>query len=491
MRVIFVLFALCFLIGASARDACAQQAGIPSERSRVALVIGNASYPSADSPLTQPIVNARALGDELRRDGFQVEAGENLTKEAMQRAFGRLYDKIAPGTVVLVFFSGFGIQSNRQSYMIPVDAQIYKEDDVHHDGISVDNVLSDMNKKGAGVKIVILDASRRNRSEGNFRPAPLGLALPANPPSGTLVMYSAGSGSVVPDESDKRSLFVSVLLREMRAPGVPADEVFNRTRMGVLDASQNKQLPANYSSLNEEFIFGQQPFAHPPDDEQRDYELAQQAATREGWEGFLKKHPAGRYADSAREQLAMLGKPERTDRPPPERDHPPKKDDEAIKDLDQLNRYIPEHPDDPAAFYRRGQLYGKLNDFRSAIKDFDESLLLRPKDAEALNNRCWARAMVGDPRAALKDCDEALQLRPDYANALDSRGFVKLKIGEPASAIADYDAALRIKQQASSLYGRGLAKNRTGDSAGGESDIAAAKAIDPSIAVEFETSGLN
>jgi uncharacterized caspase-like protein len=99
--------------------------------------------------LTQPLGNARSLGDELSRDGFQVEEGENLTKEAMQRALGRLYNKIKPGTVALIFFSGFGIQSNRQSYMIPVDGQIYKEDDVRHDGISVDNVLSEMNNRGA------------------------------------------------------------------------------------------------------------------------------------------------------------------------------------------------------------------------------------------------------------------------------------------------------------------------------------------------------
>jgi uncharacterized caspase-like protein len=174
MRVVFVLLILSII-------AAAQQAYAGSSGSRVALVIGNASYPNADPPLTQPIGNARALGEELMRDGFQVDVGENLTKEAMQRAFGRLYDRIKPGTVALIFFSGYGIQSNRQSYMIPVDGQIYKEDDVRHDGISVDTVLSEMNNRGAGVKVAILDASRRNRFEGNFRAAPLGLALPANP----------------------------------------------------------------------------------------------------------------------------------------------------------------------------------------------------------------------------------------------------------------------------------------------------------------------
>ena len=45
----------------------------------------------------------------------------------MRRAFDRLYGKIKPGSVALVFFSGFGVQSSRQSYMIPVDAQIWTE----------------------------------------------------------------------------------------------------------------------------------------------------------------------------------------------------------------------------------------------------------------------------------------------------------------------------------------------------------------------------
>jgi outer membrane protein OmpA-like peptidoglycan-associated protein len=93
------------------------------------------------------------------------------------------------------------------------------------------------------------------------------------------------------------------------------------------------------------------------------------------------------------------------------------------------------------------------------------ALRLHPMDAEALNNRCWALAMVGYFQTALKDCNEALQRWPSYADALDSRGFVKL------------------------LYGRGIAKKQTGDTAGGDKDIAEAKAIDPAIAAEFDRHG--
>jgi tetratricopeptide (TPR) repeat protein len=446
------------------------------------------------------------MGDELIRDGFQVEEGENLTKEDMQRAFGRLYEKIKPGTAALLFFSGFGIQSNGKSYMIPVDAQIYKEDDVRHDGISVDGVLSEMKNRGAGVKIIILDASRRNRYETNFRSAPLGLAVPATPPVGTLLMYSAGPGTVVRDSAGDLSLFVSELLDEMRAPGVSADEVFNRTRVGVLRASQGEQHPWNFSYINEAFGFGQAaggpkppmeaaerpvPSKPPPSEERRDYELALQNGTRQSFEDFLNKYPSGQYAQSARRELAKLDSTSAiSPQPPPAPPQTPAsvKDREAIKHLDT---YIGNNPDDAAAYYRRGQLYAKIGEFARSITDFDEAIRLNPKDAEALNNRCWARAMIGQSSTALGDCNEALQLRPEYADALDSRGFVELKIGELSKAIADYDTALRInKKQASSFYGRGLAKKRTGDRAGGARDIAAAEAIDPAVAAEFERSGL-
>ncbi|MFY0014742.1 tetratricopeptide repeat protein, partial [Acinetobacter baumannii] len=77
-------------------------------------------------------------------------------------------------------------------------------------------------------------------------------------------------------------------------------------------------------------------------------------------------------------------------------------------------------PDDAAALYRRGQVYASKGAYDLAIKDFNNSLRLNPKDVEAYNNRCWARTVIGDLQAALKDCNEALRLRPNFVDALDS-----------------------------------------------------------------------
>src|SRR5438477_7444492 len=221
---------------------------------RFALVIGNAKYPDAEAPLKEPINDARDIAEELKRDGFNVEIGENLTGDAMRRAFERLYGRVKPGSVALIFFSGFGIQSSRQSYMIPVDAQIWTEADVRRDGFSLETVLGEINSRGAGVKIALIDASRRNPFERRFRSFSAGLA-PVIAPNGTLVMYSAALSSVISDNGSDRSLFVQQLLKEMRVPELMAEETLNRTRIGVTRASRSEQVPWISSSLAEDFSF--------------------------------------------------------------------------------------------------------------------------------------------------------------------------------------------------------------------------------------------
>src|SRR5580692_10074475 len=230
---------------------------------RFALVIGNAKYPDADAPLKEPINDAREVADELKRDGFTVEIGENLTGDGMHKAFERLYGHIKPGSVALIFFSGFGIQSNRQSYMIPVDAQIWTEPDVRRDGFSLEMVLGEINNRGAGVKIALIDASRRNPFERRFRSFSAGLA-PVIAPNGTLVMYSAALSSVISDNGGDHSLFVQELLKEIRVPDLMAEETLNRTRVGVTRASRQEQVPWISSSLAEDFSFVSGPSSQTP-----------------------------------------------------------------------------------------------------------------------------------------------------------------------------------------------------------------------------------
>ncbi len=463
---------------------------------RFALVIGNAKYPDAEAPLKEPINDARDVADELKRDGFSVDIGENLTGDAMRRAFDRLYGKIKPGSVALVFFSGFGVQSSRQSFMIPVDAQIWTEADVRRDGFSLETILGEINNRGAGVKIALIDGSRRNPFERRFRSFSAGLA-PVIAPNGTLVMYSAALSSVISDNGGDHSLFVQELLKEIRVPDLMAEETLNRTRVGVTRASRSEQVPWISSSLAEDFSFipgsgGGGPRPSSPT----------VATLPPPLPDPPQPPPAPRYNPPPAPPLADLPPP----KPPVETVAPPLEqpsnntsnnssstqvalaDDPTIK---SLTAKIADNPDDVSALYRRGQVYASKGAYSLAIKDFDDTIRINPRDVEALNNRCWARTVVGDLPAALRDCNEALRLRPNFVDALDSRGLVNLKSGATRNAIIDFDAALKINPRlTSSLYGRGLAKQRNGSISEGNLDISNAKAMDPNTVQEFASYGV-
>jgi lipoprotein NlpI len=475
----FRLALLLILIVSSAPVAQSRAAG-----DRFALVIGNAKYPDAEAPLKEPINDAKDIAVELKRDGFDVETGENLTGDAMRRALERLYARVNPGSVVLIFFSGFGVQSARQSYLIPVDAQIWTEPDVRRDGFSLETILSEFNSRGAGVKIALIDASRRNPFERRFRSFSAGLA-PVIAPNGTLVMYSAALSSVVSDTGGAHSLFVSELLKEIRTPGLMAEETLNRTRVGVTRASRSEQVPWISSSLAEDFSFV--PGARP--------QASAQIAIAKP-----PPSPDPPPAPPAVVDISPPPAPPKVELPPAAVTAPPVKDEAtttvaSLADdptIKSLTGKLIDNPDDASALYRRGQVYASKGAYQLAVNDFTESIRLNPKDVEAYNNRCWARTVIGDLQAALKDCNEALRLRPNFVDALDSRGLVNLKNGQTKNAIADFDAALKINPRlTSSLYGRGLAKQRNGAISEGELDITNAKAMDPNIVKEFAGYGVH
>src|SRR3954464_9870490 len=153
-----------------------QNSDVATKTSRVALVIGNGHYPDASAPLAQPINDARGLTAALRTKGFDVDVVEDAAKDDMARAISRLKAKIKPDTTVMLFFGGFGVQVGRESFMIPVDAAIWKEADVRRDGVSIEAVLEAMTEQGAKTKLVVVDASRRNPYERRFRSYSHGLA---------------------------------------------------------------------------------------------------------------------------------------------------------------------------------------------------------------------------------------------------------------------------------------------------------------------------
>jgi uncharacterized caspase-like protein len=237
----------------AAKAIASEQGDAASKTSKIALVIGNGHYPDASAPLTQPINDARALTTALRHDGFDVDVVEDATRDDMARAVQRLKARIKPDSTVMLYFGGYGVQVGRESYMIPVDAAIWKEADVRRDGVSIESVLAAVKDKGARARLVVVDASRRNPYERRFRAYSHGLA-PIAATDNALILSSATPGKVADDSKGPHSVLMTELLTQLGSTsGIEA--IFHKTRVAISRASEGEQVPSVSSSLLEDVSF--------------------------------------------------------------------------------------------------------------------------------------------------------------------------------------------------------------------------------------------
>jgi predicted aspartyl protease len=122
----------------------------------------------------------------------------------------------------------------------------------------------------------------------------------------------------------------------------------------------------------------------------------------------------------------------------------------------------------------------------------DQAIALSPSNPGLLNTRCFIRGLQKvEMDAGLQDCDLALKSKPQDAHIIDSRGFVLYQMGRYQDALAAYDRALAIDPElADSLFMRGYTKRKLGDAAGGDTDIAAAQAINSNVGNAFRDAGI-
>src|SRR5215470_15807860 len=227
-------------------------AAAPAAEQRVALVIGNGQY--KDSPLLNPVNDARAIGEALSRAGFRVVQKENIGRAEMQLALRDFGDSLKAGGVGLFYFAGHGVQVKGRNYLVPVDASIEREDEVAYNSIDAGQVLDKMETANNRLNIVILDACRNNPFARSFRSSSAGLAQ-MEAPVGTFIAFATAPGSVASDGQGNNGLYTQHLLRAMLRPGVKIEDVFKDVRAGVRRDSNGKQVPWENTSLEGDFVF--------------------------------------------------------------------------------------------------------------------------------------------------------------------------------------------------------------------------------------------
>ncbi len=303
------------LLPLRAGEASAAAASALNALPRIALVIGNSRY--KDSPLKNPANDAGAIGENLKKLGFAVISQLDANKSAMENAI-RSYGEQLSRTkgVGLFYFAGHGLQVSWRNFLVPVDANIGRADDIPRQTVDLAALLGGIGRASNPMNIVILDACRDNPFGAELKSGK-GLSQ-MDAPIGTLLAYATAPGNVASDGSGENGLYTENLLREIQAPEAKIEDVFKRVRLAVRRASQGQQVPWESTSLEEDFYFLPPASIKKLSEEELERQFAEEAAA---WdkalqaaqvaqvEDYLRRYPSGRFSELAQVRLdRMLAK---------------------------------------------------------------------------------------------------------------------------------------------------------------------------------------
>ena len=307
----FRLFAiLMFAIGLCCGPAHAQK--------RVALVIGNSAYKSAPK-LGNPVNDADLIGGMFKKAGFDtVDIRLDLGASEMRRSLREFAGRTRDADVAVIYYAGHGIELDGVNYLIPTDAALESDGDVLDETIPLERALFAV-EPAKQLRLIILDACRDNpfskamRRTLASRAIGRGLAKVEPTSPNTMIAFAAKAGSTASDGDSRNSPFAVALADHLPKPGLDLRKAFGFVRDDVLKATGNKQEPFVYGSLGGDDValvpsrpVAAGPQANPQEAVRRDYELALQLGTRDGWEAFIGQYPDGFYANLAKGQLNKI-----------------------------------------------------------------------------------------------------------------------------------------------------------------------------------------
>jgi hypothetical protein len=239
---------------------------IAQRQKRVALVIGNGAYP--EDPLANPVNDATDVANALKEIGFEVTLLKNADRRKIDEAVEAFNKQLRQGDISIFYYAGHGVQVEGENYVIPIDAKLAREADVGYDAIPLGKIINAIEDTDAKVKIVILDACRDNpfyrrwRSSGRSL-ASRGLAGINSSGRGTLIAFSTAPGQIAADSlagKGRNSPYTAHLLKYLKSP-LEIGQMFRRVREGVLQATNNQQIPWVSEALVGDVFLNPQPIA--------------------------------------------------------------------------------------------------------------------------------------------------------------------------------------------------------------------------------------
>ncbi|MEZ5105258.1 MAG: tetratricopeptide repeat protein [Draconibacterium sp.] len=115
------------------------------------------------------------------------------------------------------------------------------------------------------------------------------------------------------------------------------------------------------------------------------------------------------------------------------------------------NRALEINPKSTYALMNRSNAKIVKGDIKAAIKDLNEAIIIRPHYAGAYLNRGLARFELEDYASALRDYDHDSLTFDPYQRS-DNRGIVKHKLEDYEGRDTDYDMAIQLNPEMARVF---------------------------------------
>lgn len=340
--------------------AWAKKTALPTKR---ALIIGVDQYQHAP-PLKTPTFDAVLMEDALKAtdSNFIVHLvpKENTTRTGLLNELRNFAASIQPGEVVLLFYSGHGMERDSVNYLIPAEAGSPEKGREGFQYLSLNYVVETLQARQPGITVIILDACRadpfdndeppanddteletplaaagsdaQERAAPDVAPLPTTMPVPVastpaagapavhaagliafNAPDGFLVAYAAEPGKpsysmFKGDKPEVGSIFTRSLTPLLKKEKQPVDRVFAKAQGDVSRLTGQLQKPFMNSFAAGEILLMKNEWLEANEDETWIRLILE---TPEGnlpsmLRGFLDQYPAGVHALAARKRIAEL-----------------------------------------------------------------------------------------------------------------------------------------------------------------------------------------
>lgn len=214
---------------------------------KVALVIGNAAYKG--NTLANPVRDAKDVCQKLESINFDVILETDADTKTMDSGLEEFYRKSSKADIALLYYSGHGIESNGENFLIPVTSEIQSENDLDRYAVHLNDVIEKSSDSGCKQLVIILDACRNNPLRKS-RGASKGLSVvKTSDVAENIIVYACGPGCTADDGEENHSPFTASLLQHLTEPKVSFSDILMEVSKEVKTKTDGRQQPWKTDNL--------------------------------------------------------------------------------------------------------------------------------------------------------------------------------------------------------------------------------------------------